>query len=143
MPLFLSLIPFCCVSTAVFGPPILTTYATPSSLHIDVTLPLGPKGVSIEETIINSTNGPVKTSICHTLKIISPEWAERVSQHHKYTCLFVQDVRCVRTTHKDTRKARITARAEHTGSKLSVLHTFKFLFASYSSSVHPDRVFRR
>ncbi|CAK6964318.1 interferon lambda receptor 1 [Scomber scombrus] len=56
-----------------FGPPILSTFTTVSSLHVRATLPLGPNGVSIEDIITHSKTG--QTLIEYTLKITSPKWA--------------------------------------------------------------------
>lgn len=67
------------VSIAIFGPPILTTYTTVSSLHVNVNLPLGPNGVSVANIITNSKNRPFKTEIDYTLKITHPVWAAQVS----------------------------------------------------------------
>lgn len=69
------------VSVAIFGPPTLSTYTTVSSLHVKVTLPLGPNGVSIGDIITSSKNGPYKTVIVYILKITHPEWAAQVSLH--------------------------------------------------------------
>lgn len=70
-----------CVSVAVLGPPILSMDTTVSSLHVNVTLPLGPNGVSIRDIITRSNDGPNKHMICYILKITHPEWAVQVSLH--------------------------------------------------------------
>lgn len=63
---------------ATFGQPNLTDQTTRSALHVNVTLPMGPRGVSIRDIITNSTNGPHKTEFIYTLEITSPEWAKQV-----------------------------------------------------------------
>lgn len=72
------------VSIAGLGPPILSTYVRASSIHVNATLPLGPKEVSIENIIIDSKNGPIKTSIEYTLTITSPAWAAQVNLQKQY-----------------------------------------------------------
>lgn len=67
------------VSVATLGAPILSTHTTVSSLHVDVTLPLGPNGDSIANIFARSKKGPHKTEIVYTLKITRPKWAEQVS----------------------------------------------------------------
>ena len=75
------------VSKATFGPPILTIYTTVSSLHLNVSLPLGPNEVSVANIITNSKNGPFKTEIDYTLKITHPVWAAQVSlPYNNRTC---------------------------------------------------------
>ncbi|KAM7421304.1 hypothetical protein PAMA_015449 [Pampus argenteus] len=69
------------IEYTIFGPPILSTYTTVSSLHVTVTLPLGPNGVSIKDIIISSKNGPTKTFILYTLTITSPKWAAQVNKN--------------------------------------------------------------
>lgn len=69
------------VPIAIFGPPYLFTYTTVSSLHVDVTLPLGPNGISIADIINRSTNGHSKSVIIYTLNITEPKWAALVSLH--------------------------------------------------------------
>ncbi|KAM8733927.1 interferon lambda receptor 1 [Acanthopagrus schlegelii] len=63
------------IADTIFGPPILTIYTTVSSLHLNVSLPLGPNEVSVANIITNSKNGPFKTEIDYTLKITHPVWA--------------------------------------------------------------------
>lgn len=75
---------FFCVSKATFGPPILSSYTTAKSLYVKTTLPLGPNGVSIADTITNSTMGPRQIYIEYTLKITSPKWAVQVSLYLNY-----------------------------------------------------------
>ncbi|KAM7383118.1 hypothetical protein PAMP_002800 [Pampus punctatissimus] len=69
------------IAHTILGPPILSTYTTVSSLHVTVTLPLGPKGVSIEDIIASSKNGPTKTFIFYILTITSPKWAAQVNKN--------------------------------------------------------------
>ncbi|XP_044064350.1 interferon lambda receptor 1 isoform X2 [Siniperca chuatsi] len=68
------------IAETIFGPPTLSTYTTVSSLHVNVTLPLGPNGVSIADIINRSKNGPSKTIIVYTLKITYPKWAAHVNK---------------------------------------------------------------
>ncbi|XP_018555580.1 interferon lambda receptor 1 [Lates calcarifer] len=63
------------IADTTFGPPTLSIKTTVSSLYIDVTLPLGPNGVSIADIISRSKNGPSKTVPVYTLKITEPAWA--------------------------------------------------------------------
>ncbi|XP_042346217.1 interferon lambda receptor 1 [Plectropomus leopardus] len=58
-----------------FGPPILSTYTTASSLHVNVSLPLGPNGVSVGDIITSSKKGPNKAETVYILKITHPTWA--------------------------------------------------------------------
>ncbi|XP_078108510.1 interferon lambda receptor 1 [Sander vitreus] len=68
------------IAETILGPPILSTYTTVSSLHVNVTLPLGPKGVSVADIISSSKNGPSKTVIVYTLNITHPKWAAQVNK---------------------------------------------------------------
>ncbi|XP_034731016.1 interferon lambda receptor 1 [Etheostoma cragini] len=68
------------IAETILGPPILSKYTTVSSLHVNVTLPLGPKGVSVADIISSSKNGPSKTVIVYTLHITYPEWAALVNK---------------------------------------------------------------
>ncbi|KAM9724503.1 interferon lambda receptor 1 [Menidia menidia] len=63
--------------------PVLSTYTTPSVLHIKVTLPLGPNGVSIADIITKSKQGFSKTVPLYILKITNPEWAAQEIQNTK------------------------------------------------------------
>lgn len=63
------------IAETVLGRPTLSTHTTVSSLYVNVTLPLGPKGVSIADIIRNSKHGPSKTVIVYTLYITEPHWA--------------------------------------------------------------------
>ncbi|XP_067456990.1 interferon lambda receptor 1 [Thunnus thynnus] len=65
----------------VFGRANLSTYSKGASLHVNVTLPLGPKGVSIADIINGSKSGPIKTFIVYTLHITSPKWAAQVKEN--------------------------------------------------------------
>lgn len=75
------------IADTILGPPILSTHETVTSLHVNVTLPLGPNGVSIADIFTSSKNGPSKTVAIYILKITDPEWAEQY--HEKTTGLFV------------------------------------------------------
>ncbi|XP_034468093.1 interferon lambda receptor 1 [Hippoglossus hippoglossus] len=68
------------IAETTLGAPNLSTHATVSSLFVNVTLPLGPNGVSMAEIINNSKSGPSQTVIEYTLKITEPKWAELVSE---------------------------------------------------------------
>ncbi|XP_035527588.1 interferon lambda receptor 1 isoform X2 [Morone saxatilis] len=70
------------LADTILGPPILSTYATVSSLHVDATLPVGPNGVAIEDIINKSKHGPSTTVVVYTLKITQPKWA---AQHNEST----------------------------------------------------------
>lgn len=58
------------------GPPVLAAYATASSLHVNVTLPLGPNNISVGDIIRGTRNPHFKTEIIYTLRITEPAWAE-------------------------------------------------------------------
>ncbi|XP_068613746.1 interferon lambda receptor 1 [Brachionichthys hirsutus] len=66
------------IKHTVLGPPILSTRTTVSSLHVNVTLPLGPNGVSVADIIAKSKNGPFVSGIVYVLRITHPEWAAQV-----------------------------------------------------------------
>ncbi|XP_070691308.1 interferon lambda receptor 1 [Pempheris klunzingeri] len=68
------------LAQTVLGPPVLSTYTTVSSLHVDVTLPLGPNGVSVADIITSSKNGPSKIGTIYTLKITHPKWAAQANE---------------------------------------------------------------
>lgn len=59
----------------ILGPPSLFIKSTLSSLYINVTLPLGPKGAPLEDIFKNSKKGPTTTLIDYHLKITDPPWA--------------------------------------------------------------------
>lgn len=82
-------------SVAILGPPTLFTYTTVSSLHVNVSLPLGPNGVSVADIIVHSKNGPSKAVPIYTLKITHPKWAIQVSLHlnNRIYCTNVHSVR--------------------------------------------------
>ncbi|KAI4811455.1 hypothetical protein KUCAC02_014364 [Chaenocephalus aceratus] len=67
------------IAETILGPPILFTHTTVSSLHVNVTLPLGPNGNSVEDIIIKSKKGPEEVQIHYTLDIIKPKWAAQVN----------------------------------------------------------------
>ncbi|XP_075962755.1 interferon lambda receptor 1 [Anarhichas minor] len=69
------------IAETILGPPILSTHPTVSSLHVNVTLPLGPNGVSVADIITRSKNGPHKTvTIKYTLEITDPTWAAQINE---------------------------------------------------------------
>ncbi|XP_068995013.1 interferon lambda receptor 1 [Embiotoca jacksoni] len=61
------------------GAPILSIKTTMSSLSVNVTLPLGPNGVPIEDIITRSKDS--KTIPLYTLNITHPEWATQVKEN--------------------------------------------------------------
>ncbi|KAK5892004.1 hypothetical protein CesoFtcFv8_012428 [Champsocephalus esox] len=67
------------IAETILGPPILFTHTTVSSLHVNVTLPLGPNGNSVEDIIIKSKKGPEEVQIHYTLDIIKPKWAAQIN----------------------------------------------------------------
>lgn len=75
-PLAEVLILLCLLAT--LGPPILSTRTTVSSLHVNVTLPRGPGGVSVADIIATSKNRPIRNVIVYVLRITHPEWAAQV-----------------------------------------------------------------
>ncbi|CAB1429127.1 unnamed protein product [Pleuronectes platessa] len=68
------------IAETALGAPNLSTHANVSSLFVNVTLPLGPNGVSVADIISNSKSGPSQTVIEYTLKITEPKWAALVSE---------------------------------------------------------------
>ncbi|XP_068180208.1 interferon lambda receptor 1 isoform X2 [Antennarius striatus] len=68
------------IKHTTLGPPILSTLATVSSLHLNVTLPLRSDGVSVADIIAKSKNGPFISGIVYILKITHPEWAVLVNK---------------------------------------------------------------
>ncbi|XP_041799342.1 uncharacterized protein LOC121611044 [Chelmon rostratus] len=68
------------MAQTILGPPILSIYTTVTSLHVNVTLPLGPRRVSIADIISSRKNGPSKTVAVYTLKITHPKWAALVNE---------------------------------------------------------------
>lgn len=69
------------VTEAHLGPPVLSTSTSTSSLHVNVTLPLGPNNISIGDIISGSRSSHSKTDIIYTLRITEPAWAAHVSLH--------------------------------------------------------------
>ncbi|XP_010736461.2 interferon lambda receptor 1 isoform X1 [Larimichthys crocea] len=63
------------IAETILGAPTLSLHTTVSSLHVNVTLPLGPNGVSIADIINKSKNGPSKPVAVYILKITHPKWA--------------------------------------------------------------------
>ncbi|XP_024123920.1 interferon lambda receptor 1 isoform X2 [Oryzias melastigma] len=59
----------------VLGPPVLSTHATKSALHVKVALPKGPKGDSVGDIITSSKTGFSRVTVLYILKITHPEWA--------------------------------------------------------------------
>lgn len=71
-------------SIAIFGPPILSTSTTELSLFVNVTLPVGPNGVSIADIIINGRKVLFETKFIYTLNLYYPDWATAVSGNLQY-----------------------------------------------------------
>lgn len=67
------------VSVAHLGAPVLATYATASSLCVNVTLPLGPYNISVGDIIRQTRNPHFTSEVIYTLQITEPAWAEHVS----------------------------------------------------------------
>lgn len=67
----------------VLGPPLLSTHTTVSTLHVNITLPKGPNGVSIIDIITSSKKDLLKAVPEYTLKITHPQWAAQVFTHTK------------------------------------------------------------
>ncbi|XP_047453547.1 interferon lambda receptor 1 [Mugil cephalus] len=63
------------LADTVLGGANLSVYTTPSSLHVNVTLPLGPDGVSIKDIIIGSKNASAQTIPIYILTLTQPKWA--------------------------------------------------------------------
>ncbi|KAM3614147.1 uncharacterized protein V6R79_010850 [Siganus canaliculatus] len=61
------------IADTTLGPANLSIHTTASALHVDVTLPLGPDGVSIADIIKNNTVGPSKIDVVYKLNITTPE----------------------------------------------------------------------
>nr|XP_057909770.1 interferon lambda receptor 1 isoform X2 [Doryrhamphus excisus]XP_057909771.1 interferon lambda receptor 1 isoform X2 [Doryrhamphus excisus] len=74
------------IADTIFSKPILSLNTTSSSLYIHVTLPLGPNGISLEDIIKNSKNGPTTPLIQYTLNLTSP-----TQVHHNSSGNFVVD----------------------------------------------------
>ncbi|XP_060906101.1 interferon lambda receptor 1 [Labrus mixtus] len=62
------------------GPPSLSIYTTASSLHVKVSLPSGPNGVSVADIITRNKIGPSESFIVYVINITSPKWAAKVNQ---------------------------------------------------------------
>ncbi|CAJ1062753.1 interferon lambda receptor 1 [Xyrichtys novacula] len=68
------------LADTIFGPPSLSNFTTVSSLHVNVTLPLGPNRVSVGDIITGSKKGPFETVIVYVLNITHPKWAAHVTE---------------------------------------------------------------
>ncbi|XP_008278821.1 interferon lambda receptor 1 [Stegastes partitus] len=95
------------LAETALGAPILFTYTTASSLYVNVTLPLGPHGVSIEDTITKSKNGSSKAIALYTLKITRPEWAAQVI--HSRSKQFIIDLKNKETEYCGNVTYRLTS----------------------------------
>ncbi|XP_041650200.1 uncharacterized protein LOC121514168 [Cheilinus undulatus] len=71
----------------IFGPPSLSIHTTVSSLHVNVTLPMGPNGESIADIITKSRGENYQTVIAYEIQITKPEWAAKVN--HSKTGRFI------------------------------------------------------
>lgn len=79
------------VSIASLSAPILKTYTTASTLIVDVMLPSGPNGVSIEDIIIRSKPRPSKVAIYYDIEITEPAWAtQKVRVEVYWGALYLQ-----------------------------------------------------
>ncbi|XP_040020127.2 interferon lambda receptor 1 isoform X1 [Gasterosteus aculeatus] len=83
------------IAQTALGAPALSTHATASSLHVDVTVPLGPDGVSVADIITTSKKLPYETGLVYTLNITRPPWAAQVNE--RTTGQFVIDLKKGRT----------------------------------------------
>ncbi|KAF3692203.1 Interleukin-22 receptor subunit alpha-2 [Channa argus] len=79
------------LAETILGPPKLSISTTVLLLHVKVTLPLGPNGVSIADIINGSTKGPNQGAIIYTLKITEPKSA--ALEEKKTTGQFVIDLK--------------------------------------------------
>ncbi|XP_038566772.1 interferon lambda receptor 1 isoform X1 [Micropterus salmoides] len=68
------------IADTMLGPPTLSINTTVSSLNVNVTLPLGPNGVSIADIFNTSKNGPSTIVTLYRLYITHPKWAARDNQ---------------------------------------------------------------
>ncbi|KAM4736353.1 interferon lambda receptor 1 [Anableps anableps] len=82
----------------VLGPPLLSTHTTVSTLHVNITLPKGPNGVSIRDIITSTKKGSLKAVLEYTLKITHPHWAAQVikstNDHFDINLKYKQSVYC-------------------------------------------------
>lgn len=62
----------------IFGPPSISIHTTVSSLHVNVTLPTGPKGEPIADIITKSKGENIQTVFVYEITITKPEWAAKV-----------------------------------------------------------------
>ncbi|KAK2844892.1 hypothetical protein Q5P01_011551 [Channa striata] len=69
------------LAETILGAPKLSISTTALSLHVNVTLPLGPNGVSIADIINRSTRGHSQGVILYTLKITEPKSAALVEEN--------------------------------------------------------------
>ncbi|KAL6109721.1 il22ra1 [Pungitius sinensis] len=68
------------IAETTLGPPVLSTHSTVSAFYVNVTVPLGPNGVSVADIITRSKNLRYKTGLIYTLKITEPLWAATVNK---------------------------------------------------------------
>ncbi|XP_065814138.1 interferon lambda receptor 1 [Labrus bergylta] len=68
------------LAQTTLGPPSLSIYTTASSLHVEVSLPLGPNGVSVADIITRNKTWPSGSAISYVINITSPKWAAKVNQ---------------------------------------------------------------
>lgn len=69
------------VAATVLGAPILLVHTTSTSLHINVTLPLGPNNESITDIFKRNKGGPSEAVTFFTLKITQPTWAAQETEN--------------------------------------------------------------
>ncbi|XP_037309435.2 interferon lambda receptor 1 [Pungitius pungitius] len=66
------------IAKTTLGPPVLSTHSTVSAFYVNVTVPLGPNGVSVADIITRSK--PFETGLVYILKITEPLWAATVNK---------------------------------------------------------------
>ncbi|KAM6910532.1 interferon lambda receptor 1 [Xenentodon cancila] len=64
----------------VLGAPVLSTCTSVAALHVNVTLPQGPNGVSVADVITHSKKGVFKTTTVYILYITEPHWAAQEAE---------------------------------------------------------------
>lgn len=65
------------IAETVLGAPTLSTYTSRTSLHMDVTLPVGPDNEPIQDIFRRNHKGPSEATIVYTLVITEPLSAAR------------------------------------------------------------------
>lgn len=65
------------VAETVLGAPVLSMTYTSSSLHVNVSLPLGPNQESIQDILQRIKKGPSEATVDYSLYITEPAWAKQ------------------------------------------------------------------